>query len=348
MEPKRWRDDPEVLEELGLDLSAEAESLATHDLGAMEQAVHAKIAAGTAASSVVPYLIGALIVGGAATWWLTSTAPDAATRGVVVAEAPRGARGVDGTGARGADENARGANENEANENRADENEANARANENANGASANGANANGANARGANARGANENGANTRGANENAASARRANENGANANGAAARGANSNGANPRGDEGASDADADPTAATDTAAPSDLAAQLDAYERAQALLAAGDARRAIEAFGAYLAAYPDGRLRTEAKLGRLHALFAAERFAETAEVAEALAREDLAAHRRRDVHRVHGEALAMLGRCPDADAALARSGATDQDRSRIVARCRTLADSGSD
>jgi hypothetical protein len=472
--PKRWRDDPEVPEALRRDLSAEAESLASHDLGAMQQALQAKIAAGASAgvgaASVVPYLIGALVLGGAATWWAATGGPepvqvasvdrsasavrgDADSRTAVGSEGDidedradgvtderasgganargvadgvtdergahaaeeRGANGAAGRGANAtADQSGAGAamarsgahaaaeggarggiaksdayGVTEARAGHATKTDvdgaptqggANAGAAAGAHGASAkdgvhgaaakdaNGAAAkdtNGAAAKDANGAAAKDaNGATAKDASgatakdANGAAARDANgatakdANGAtakDANGASAKGGangasakDANGATAQGGAGTTaQGDGAASSSGPGAAPaSDLAAQLDAYERAQRLLGDGDAAAAIHAFAAYLAAYPDGRLRTEARLGQLHALFAAERFAQAAAAAESLRGGALAAHRRRDVERVLGESRAMLGACDAADAALKRAGTSGEERARIIARCR--------
>ncbi|MEQ9500069.1 MAG: hypothetical protein RIT81_24555 [Deltaproteobacteria bacterium] len=352
--PKRWRDDPEVPEALRADLSAEAESLASHDLGAMQQALQAKIAAGASAgvgaASVVPYLIGALVLGGAATWWAATGGPEPEQ----VASVERGA-----SAARG-DANARSA----GSEGDIDEDGANGITDERASTVTRGGADgvtdARGAHAaeeRAANAT-ADKSGTSATRSSANAAAeggargaiaksdadgliearAGHATKNGA--DGAPIQGG-ANAAAEGGSHGASAKDGAHGASTNGAPPaSDLAAQLDAYERAQRLLGDGDAAAAIDAFAAYLAAYPDGRLRTEARLGQLHALFAAERFTQAAATAEGLRGGALAAHRRRDVERVLGESRAMLGACDAADVALKRAGTSGEERARIIARCR--------
>lgn len=253
--PKRWRDDPELLEELGLDLDAEAKSLASHDLGAMQHAVEAKIAAG-ASAGIGPYLIGGLLIAavgaGVATY-------EPATNGPELVDAPVATK-VDFDAKRIVEKKTPTAPEPKT------------------------------------------------------AAKKRVA---------------------PAAPEPA----AEPAKAP---APTDLAAQLDRYERGQRALTENRPADAITAFTSYLSDYPNGRLVMEAQLGLLHARFATEQYAEAAKSAEALIASPLASHRRKEILRVLAESRAMLGECERAAAAFDASFADPAVRERAIARCRAL------
>ncbi|MEZ4322276.1 MAG: hypothetical protein R3F61_32685 [Myxococcota bacterium] len=109
-----------------------------------------------------------------------------------------------------------------------------------------------------------------------------------------------------------------PEPAADAASSSALVAELADYNAAMEL---HDAHRWMDAHAAwstYLQRWPDGRLRTEARLGMLGALVNADRPDAVERLAsELLATPDLGAHRD-DLRLVRAEALVQLDRCDEA------------------------------
>lgn len=132
------------------------------------------------------------------------------------------------------------------------------------------------------------------------------------------------------------DADAErPTAPT----ASDLAAQLERYEAGQGALRGGAAAEAIAIFERYVSDFPHGRLRVEAELGLLEARVTTRDYAGAEALARRLAEDPLASHRRREILRVLGESRVLLGRCAEARVAFEAAEVSTAFAERALARC---------
>lgn len=144
----------------------------------------------------------------------------------------------------------------------------------------------------------------------------------------------------PAVDEGTAEAPA-PEAPT-SATPSALVAELADYNVGVELDAAGRWMDAHAAWSQYLARWPSGRLRTEARLGMLRALVNADRPGDVERLAgELLATPDLGAHRD-DLRLIRAEALVKLDRCSEA-VALLESARRSPRVSAVRSTCRKAA-----
>jgi TolA-binding protein len=94
------------------------------------------------------------------------------------------------------------------------------------------------------------------------------------------------------------------------------------YERAAAALRAGEPIAAAEELRAYLARYPQGTLRDEARLSLLEARFAAGDFRGARDLAVELAADDALRSRRREIVEVLVRAQIALGACDAARVSL--------------------------
>lgn len=114
-------------------------------------------------------------------------------------------------------------------------------------------------------------------------------------------------------------AEAAPPKVEPTWAPGTLDAELREIGLARERLEEADHTRALAAFDAYLAAWPDGRFRAEARLGRLDCLVGLARWSEVAALAgELLDGGEVTANRRPAIEGQRARALVLTGRCPEA------------------------------
>ena len=109
------------------------------------------------------------------------------------------------------------------------------------------------------------------------------------------------------------------TAQDDGGAPGDLTAQLTLYELGRSALKEGRFSAAIGAFQDYRTRYPKGALRAESGVSLLEAYLKSGRDHRALKLARALAGHSTLAHRRGEFLRVQAEILARMGRCADAE-----------------------------
>ncbi len=131
----------------------------------------------------------------------------------------------------------------------------------------------------------------------------------------------------------------EPEAVEAPAPESSLAAELAAYEAAEAALKAGEHGAAVAGFEGYLARWPRGALWREATLSRLEALVRARRLEEAERVVRSLREGADFASRRAELSRLHGDVLVKLGRCDEARAALEAGGVAGSARDAALSRC---------
>jgi TolA-binding protein len=105
----------------------------------------------------------------------------------------------------------------------------------------------------------------------------------------------------------------------------DLQAQLALYEAGRGALRAGNYAAARGHFEAYLSRFSDGELRQEAEVSLLEALVRSGRHRQVAAVAGRLAKRAGLVHRRGEFLRVRAESLARLGRCDTAETVFAEA-----------------------
>lgn len=144
----------------------------------------------------------------------------------------------------------------------------------------------------------------------------------------------------PRGSDGTEGSEqllADPLDGADASA-STLAMELEVYERAADSLTAHAAGEAAEGFRAYLEAYPNGRLRSEATIGLLRALVEVGDAAAVEEIALTLLQRADLGSQRAEILRVRAENLVALERCDEA-LLLARS-LSGRDAANVRRACR--------
>jgi hypothetical protein len=109
------------------------------------------------------------------------------------------------------------------------------------------------------------------------------------------------------------------------------------YDRIRDALDTGDARAAVSAFEAYDAAFPSGRLATEARIKLLLVLLAAGDAAAAERLAADLQDRAEFSTRRPEILRVRAESLVSLGRC---DEALALPDLASRDAAEVRRACR--------
>lgn len=112
---------------------------------------------------------------------------------------------------------------------------------------------------------------------------------------------------------------------------SDLAADLDAYDRAREAMEAEDWPEAARRLDAYLAAFPNGRLRLEAELDRVEALTRSGLTAAAADAAERLLGMPIASGRRPELLRLAIQLRVKLGACEHARDLLGSGSESDID-----------------
>ena len=121
----------------------------------------------------------------------------------------------------------------------------------------------------------------------------------------------------PSAREGTAEAPPGETAASQLPS-STLKAETDALALASGALADLDYKEALARYESYLSSYPDGRLRIEAQIGRLHALVGIGDKAAAERSARALQDLPALAGRRSEILQLRAESLVLLDRCDEA------------------------------